>query len=109
MYTTEEFVKKANFVSFDHYREGNLYYQLSIFVDRECSAGTRTRMVKDIEYWTFPIPIEDTKGATFNHMHKPIDLMRWIRKAVKNGTMVRYYPKGGQQVNKSIPSGNDKA
>jgi hypothetical protein len=28
----------------------------------------------------FPIPLDDTKGATFEAEHKGIFLMRWIRK-----------------------------
>lgn len=46
---------------FLHYTDGNLWYK--------CENG-----------FTFPIPIEDTKGGVFSRIEKGILLMRWIRK-----------------------------
>lgn len=102
MLTVSDYVK-STLSRFEYYREGYLYYMITVFADTEEGIGRK----REIQYWIFPIPIDDTKGATFKDAHKSIDLMRWIRKAIKNGTMVRYYPKGGQQVNSIIASGND--
>lgn len=58
---------------FDYYADGNLWYKTVDIEESDLSdAG-----------FTFPIPIEDTKGAVFNHTHKAITLMRWIRKHVE--------------------------
>ena len=47
---------------FEFYRAGQLWYRTT-----------------DTNF-DFPIPMEDTEGATFNATHKSINLMRWIRK-----------------------------
>ena len=49
---------------FEFYREGNLYYK------------TDTGL-------TFPVPLEDTQGATFLAEDKSLFFMRWIRKHIK--------------------------
>ena len=48
-----------------YYRDGELWY------------------VTDFDE-TFPVPIEDTKGALFNHRDKAILFMRWMNKHNKN-------------------------
>lgn len=88
--TLSDFVKDT-LACFRYYREGYLYYNITIFRDGK---GAISKVnPESMEYWMFPIPIDDTKGATFDNMCKSIELMRWIRKALSNGTMVRYYPK----------------
>lgn len=49
---------------FEFYREGNLYYK------------TDTGL-------TFPIPLEDTQGATFLSEEKSIFFMRWIKRHIE--------------------------
>ncbi len=46
---------------FQYYRAGNLWYQTDTGIE-------------------FPVPVEDTDGATFEAEHKSLTLMRWIRK-----------------------------
>ncbi len=53
-----------------HYRDGNFFYVVK---------------VQDHTY-SFPIPIEDAKGATLFAEFKAITLMRWIRKAIDDKT-----------------------
>lgn len=60
MSTISEHVK--GFANFLYYRANNLWYKT-----------TETGL-------EFPVPIEDTVGATFDAQHKAINLMRWIRK-----------------------------
>lgn len=68
-----DFVMNSNLTRFHYYREGYMYYIVH-------DTGGQTYM--------FPISIEDVKGATLNSVHRAIELMRWIRKAIEDGTMV---------------------
>jgi len=63
-------VSGDNKASFSHYRDGNFFYVVR---------------VNDKDY-SFPIPIEDAKGATLFAEFKAITLMRWIRKAIEDKT-----------------------
>jgi len=63
-------VGSGNKAIFSHYRDGNFFYLVK---------------VQDQKY-SFPIPIEDAKGATLLAEFKAITLMRWIRKAIDDKT-----------------------
>ena len=63
-------VGSGNKAIFSHYRDGNFFYVVN---------------VQDQKY-SFPIPIEDAKGATLLAEFKAITLMRWIRKAIDDRT-----------------------
>ncbi len=63
-------VGNDNKANFSHYRDGNFFYVVS---------------VQDQKY-SFPIPIDDAKGATLFAEFKAITLMRWIRKALEDKT-----------------------
>jgi hypothetical protein len=65
-------VVKNNTVTFSHYRSGFLYYTVS---------------VNKITY-LFPVPISDTGEATFSNTEKAMLMMRYIRKAMKDGSFV---------------------
>lgn len=54
-------VEPGKVVEFSHFCEGHLYYRTE--------DGT-----------IFPIPLDDTRGATFNRTDKAIYFMRWMRK-----------------------------
>lgn len=43
-------------------------------------------------YYTFPVPRDDMGTAVFNRIEKAITMMRWIRKAINDGTMVPWQP-----------------
>lgn len=69
-------IVKGNKARFSFYRCGNLYYE----VINEAGKA----------FCTFPVDVSDTKdigSATFCDMHKAITLMRYIRKAMDNGTL----------------------
>ncbi len=51
-------------VTFSHYRNGNLFYITHLGLE-------------------FPVPVEDTDGASFQATEKGMMMMRWIRKVVK--------------------------
>jgi len=63
-------VGNDNKAYFSHFRDGNFFYVVK---------------VHDQKY-SFPIPIEDAKGATLFAEFKAITLMRWIRKAIEEKT-----------------------
>ena len=55
-----------NKARFSHYRDGNFFYVVEV----------------DGKAYSFPISIEEAKGATLLAEFKAITLMRWIRKAL---------------------------
>ena len=61
-------VSGGNKAKFSHYRDGNFF----------CTVNVQDRL------YSFPIPIEDTKGTSLFAQFKAITLMRWIRKAIEN-------------------------
>jgi hypothetical protein len=63
-------VGSSNKAIFSHYRDGNFFYVVKI----------------QDKMYSFPIPIEDTKGTTLFAGFKAITLMRWIRKAIDDRT-----------------------
>lgn len=70
-----EFVTKENAAYFSHYRQGNLFYNI--------------RRDKTVEYYQFAVPIDDLKDATINMSEKSIMVMRYIRKAMEDETLVK--------------------
>jgi hypothetical protein len=75
--TIKEIVKN-NVVRFVEYRKGFLYYSVSVLYDDH-------RADKHL----FPVPIEDCGDATFPAEEKAILFMRYIRKAIDDGTFVK--------------------
>ena len=72
---------KNNFVKFDSYRRGNLYYKI-IDIEQTALQG------ENITY-LFTVPIDDIGTATLLSEDKAITFMRWIRKAINDNTLVR--------------------
>ena len=66
-------IVKERIASYSFYRQGYLYYNL---------------LIAGITY-VFPIPIDDLGGATVSADEKAITLMRYIRKALDDGSLVR--------------------
>lgn len=70
-------IVKDNKAFFSHYRSGKLYY-----VIKNCDLDT---------LYEFPIDVTDTAdigNATFGMEFKAITLMRYIRKAIANDSLV---------------------
>jgi hypothetical protein len=72
---------KNNFVEFDSYRRGNLYYRI---VDLK-----QTALQGESITYLFTVPTDDIGTATLLSKDKAITFMRWIRKAINNKTLVR--------------------
>lgn len=70
-----DFVKNDNKAYFQFYRNGVLYYNVKV-----CN-GT--------DYYQFQIPIEDLGNATVENTEKALTLMRYIRKGLDDGTMLK--------------------
>lgn len=68
---------------FSFYRQSILYYRVLLRVDDNFESDA------PILTFSFPIPASDLDGATVNKSEKPITLMRYIRKALEDGTFVR--------------------
>lgn len=66
-------IVKNNIATFSFYRTGNMFYHVTV-------DGTR---------YLFPVSLEDIGGATLLAEFKAITLMRYIRKAIADGTFVR--------------------
>lgn len=66
----KDIVAKNNMARFSHYRDGNFFYVVEV-------GGKRH---------SFPISLEEAKGATLLAEFKAITLMRWIRKAIADNT-----------------------
>lgn len=63
---------KDNFATFSHYRQDVLYFHIKV----------------DGKTYSFPVPTDDLGDATVNIEEKAIMLMRYIRKALADGTFV---------------------
>jgi hypothetical protein len=72
-------IVKDNRVIFRRYRKGMLYYGVVVSLDDG---------VVDMLY-EFPVPIEDCGDADFYVQDKAILFMRYIRKALDDGTFVK--------------------
>jgi hypothetical protein len=65
-------IVKNNTARFSFYRSGNIFFTVEV-------SG---------ETYQFPVSLEDIGGATLTVEFKAITLMRYIRKAVADGTFV---------------------
>ena len=66
-------IVQDNTARFSFYRQGTMYYNVT---------------VDDVEY-VFPVSLEDIGSATLSAEFKAITLMRYIRKALTEGTFVK--------------------
>jgi hypothetical protein len=73
--SVKEFVTAGNFVTFDSFRAGIFYYNISHRIS--------------LERYQFQVPIEDIGGSTLLNRDKSVTFMRWIRKSIDSGTMVK--------------------
>jgi len=71
-----EFVKDNNNAYFRYMRQGIMFYSVQ-------RLGTT-------EFYLFQVPIADLGDATINNTEKAMLLMRYIRKGIEDGTMVKY-------------------
>ena len=74
---------KDNEVRFVKYRQGFFYYK--ILVTMPIGLGDA---FKNYQWHTFPVPLDDIGDATLPYSDKAIMFMRYIRKAIEEGTFV---------------------
>jgi hypothetical protein len=74
-------IVKDNTANFVRIRQGYAYYAVRV------PSGENG----DTETYEFPVPLVDIGDATFNWQEKAMTLMRWIRKALDDGTFVKHY------------------
>lgn len=70
----KDFVNKDNTTIFQFYRQQHFYY--------------RIRHIETHMNYIFPVPYEDIGTATLNSTEKSITLMRYLRKAISDKTIV---------------------
>lgn len=70
-----DFVKTGNMAEFTRYRANILYFEA---INQETS-----------EMYEFPVYCEDLGGATVNKHEKCLTLMRYLRKALEDKTLVK--------------------
>lgn len=70
-----DFVDRENKVFFSYYQRGYFWYCV--------------RSIEEGELFSFPIPVEDVADGRMLHTDKAITYMRWIRKAIVDGTLKR--------------------
>lgn len=59
---------KDNYVTFLSYKKGFFYYNIKNYI--------------------FPVPVDDIGDGELLHTDKAIMFMRWIRKAIQEGTLL---------------------
>jgi hypothetical protein len=77
----KDLVSKEHVVSFDSFRAGFFYYNVY--------NSNKTHPSSKGEVYQFTVPIEDIGGATLLATDKAITFMRWIRKAINEGTLIK--------------------
>ncbi len=80
-------IVKDNTVTFSHYRDGNMFYNVSVN-----DFGNPTEHNKkpiSIDVYQFPVPLDDIGTATLLNTDKAIIFMRFIRKSIEEGTFVK--------------------
>lgn len=70
-------------VNFQRYRKGILYYTVFATVYDDGNGGSMTAA------YSFPVPVSDVGDATMLRQDKSVLFMRWIRKAIEEGTMAQ--------------------
>jgi hypothetical protein len=78
-----DIVKRDRNAYFSHYRQGYLYYTITI-------PKTEGELTEYTQY-SFPVEIEDLGQATLSNEEKSVFMMRYIRKALENETFVMIY------------------
>jgi len=77
-------IVKNNVVHFSRYRQGHAYYT----VDVPAAGAT----------YSFPVPLADVGDATLLPVDKALVFMRYIRKALDEGTFVREPAAAAQRI-----------
>lgn len=79
--TIKDFIQKdkENLVWFYRFKNGFFYYTISKIQEKRNY---------NPPLYEFPIPVEDLGNGELKSGMRAIELMRWIRKAIEEGTML---------------------
>jgi hypothetical protein len=80
-----DFCKKGYWASFVYYRQGYMYFEVESWVKKNGFDSQLRRFM-------FPVEVADLGTATVNNIEKAITMMRYIRKALEDGTMIQVWP-----------------
>lgn len=80
---------KNNRVYFDHYRQGNFYYNLIVPTPQDQIVNEAIPMWAHYDQYQFTVPLEDIGTATLMDQDKAILFMRWIKKALEEKTLIK--------------------
>ena len=85
---TDETAKKRIGLIQRHFESNELFYSVKIKTGIEFrpSLGYHDEEVDIFDTYIFPVPITETKGATFKAQDRAIYFMRFINAALKDGT-----------------------
>lgn len=78
---------KDNNVYFVDFSDGLFTYKIYQPLPEE--VGNEAEGLKRV-YYTFNVPLEETKGAVMKRVDKAIFYMRWIRKSIKDKTFIKH-------------------
>ena len=76
-------IVKGTVAHIHYYRQGVVYYRTTLRDEASLEENAN-----GVDY-IFPVPLDDVGDATLNWEEKCIFLMRYIRKAINEGTFVR--------------------
>jgi len=78
---------KGNFVYFDSYRQGVLYYHLLTMEEVPAEPPFSTKQI--YPKYQFTVPIDDVGNGTMRSPMKAIECLRWIRKAHEANELIK--------------------
>ncbi len=81
----KELIKNNSTVHFSYFRNGIFYYEIggSIIPSNE------DEFLGYSDKYQFMVPLDDINGATINSVEKSIYFLRWIKRAIKDNTLVK--------------------
>ncbi len=73
---------------FSHYRAENFYYYVA-YPDEEGSTLSTEEDGEPYSLYQFPVDIDTIGNGTMLAEDKAITFMKWIRKAIEDGTLIK--------------------
>lgn len=84
---------KDNHVFFSSYRQGFFYYSIFVqteeFIEIQDYKQDKIIQIPKSDEYQFTIPLDDLGNGTLSPKMKAIELMRWIRKALESGELIK--------------------
>jgi len=84
--TPKELVK-GGIAEMQHYRQGVFYFNVTHTVPTDRWIGDMR--VDEYHTYQFTVPVEDIDNGTINCRCRAMELLKWIRQAHENETLIR--------------------